>query len=105
MAIGRRPMTQPCDLTLRQAAGAVRAKSLSPVELLESTLVRLHATEPAIHAFVMVDSDRAHADARRAESDVVSGVEVGALHGIPLAVKDIFDLEGVPTRCGSRVRE
>src|SRR5215218_7446742 len=105
MANGRRSMTQPCDLTLRQAADANRAKSLSPVELLESTLDRLRASEPAIHAYVMVDAERAHADARRAESDVTSGVELGALHGIPLAAKDIFDLEGVPTRCGSCVRE
>src|SRR5215213_6814222 len=95
----------PCDLTLLQATEAIRTRTLSPVELLQSTLDRLQRTEPALHAYVMVDADRAMAAAKDAGAEVGSARTLGPLHGASIAVKDIFDLAGVPTRCGSRVRE
>lgn len=98
-------MTSPCDLTLLQAAARIEARTLSPVELIESVLARIERTEPALHAYVVVDSDRAVAAARQAETEIIGGIYRGPLHGIPIAVKDIFDLAGHPTRCNSRVRE
>lgn len=98
-------MSAPCDLTLLQAAAKIERRELSPVELLESTLARLRQTEPQLHAYVVVDGDRALASARAAEAEIAAGRYLGPLHGIPIAVKDIFDLEGLPTRCNSRVRE
>jgi aspartyl-tRNA(Asn)/glutamyl-tRNA(Gln) amidotransferase subunit A len=98
-------MTEPCDLTLREAADRLRARTLSSVELTRSVLGRLEQAEPHIHAYVEVLAEQALADATAADRALAAGQDRGAPHGIPLGVKDIFDLEGVPTRCGSRVRE
>ncbi len=98
-------MTEPCDLTLTEAALQLESARLSPVELIESALARLEQTESQLHAFVHVDAEGARAAARIAEAEIARGDYRGPLHGIPIAVKDIFDLQGVPTRCNSRVRE
>ncbi len=98
-------MSDPCDLSIRQAGALLRDGSLSAVELTKSTLRRIEQTEPALHAYVAVLSEQALASARQADADLRAGTDRGPLHGIPIAVKDIFDVRGVPTRCGSRVRE
>jgi aspartyl-tRNA(Asn)/glutamyl-tRNA(Gln) amidotransferase subunit A len=93
------------ELTARQAGQLFRLGALSPVELTTALLERAAQTEPRIHAYVEVLADDALAAARQAESELRSGHDRGPLHGIPLGVKDIFDMRGHPTRCGSRVRE
>jgi aspartyl-tRNA(Asn)/glutamyl-tRNA(Gln) amidotransferase subunit A len=98
-------MTNACDLTLLQAAERIKARTLSPVELTESVLRRIALTEPALHAYVLVDGDRARAAALAAEAEISGGSYRGPLHGIPIAVKDIFDLADHRTRCNSRVRD
>jgi len=92
------------DPTLRQAATAFRAGDFSPVELLESVLRRIATTEPAIHAYVAVFAEEARDAARNAERLFDQAIDHGPLQGIPVGIKDIFDLAGVPTRCGSEVR-
>ncbi|MGH2560132.1 MAG: amidase [Thermomicrobiales bacterium] len=96
--------TQPWGLSLREAGDALRSGDVSPVELTESVLRRIEATEPAIHAYVAVMADGALKAARRVEDEIRSGNWRGPLHGIPLGIKDIYDVAGVPTRCGSRAR-
>lgn len=98
-------MSQPCDLTLLQAAAKIERRELSPVELLQSTLDRAARTESQLHAYVVLDVDRAMAAARQAEREIANRAYRGPLHGVPIGVKDIFDLDGVPTRCNSRVLE
>ena len=98
-------MSEPCDLTLTVAAARIAAGELSPVELTESVLRRLERTEPQIHAYVVVDAEGALASAKNAEAEIAAGEYRGPLHGIPMGVKDIFDLQGIPTRCNSLVRE
>ncbi|MGH2533502.1 MAG: amidase [Thermomicrobiales bacterium] len=98
------PVTQPWGMTLREAGDALRSGDLSAVELTESVLGRIEATEPAIHAYVAVLADEALAAARHAEQEMRTGNWRGPLHGIPFGIKDIYDVVGVPTRCGSRVR-
>ena len=93
------------DLTIREAGTQLRAGSCSVVELTEAVLARAAATEPAIHAFVQVLGDQAMAAARAADADLRAGRDRGPLHGIPIAIKDLFDVAGTPTRCGSRVRD
>jgi aspartyl-tRNA(Asn)/glutamyl-tRNA(Gln) amidotransferase subunit A len=86
----------PWALSISAAAERIAAGELAPSELVASVLERLDATEPRVRAFVLVDAERAIREAR--SQDEQSG---GPLRGIPIAVKDIFDVAGLPTRCGS----
>jgi aspartyl-tRNA(Asn)/glutamyl-tRNA(Gln) amidotransferase subunit A len=97
--------THPWQLTIIDAASLLRARSLSAVELVESTLQRLDETEPAISAWVEVMRADALSDASRLDAELALGQTRGPLHGIPVAIKDIYDVAGVPTRCGSRAKE
>lgn len=92
------------NLTLAQASAAVAAKELSPVELLNAALERIAAREPEINAFVSVWEESARGQALEAERDIARGIHRGPLHGIPVALKDLFDVAGQPTSASSRVR-
>ena len=94
-------VTDLSQLTLVEAAAAIRHKDVSPVELCEHYLATIEATEPVINAYVTVDADRARADAASAEAAVVRGDALGPLHGVPLGVKDMFDTAGWRTTYGS----
>lgn len=93
------------DLTVRSAAELLRTGALSAVELTEAALARIEQTEPRLRAYVEVTADAARAAAREADRERRDGHDRGPLHGIPVAVKDIFDVAGLPTRCGSRSRD
>ena len=82
----------------------MRFGELSPVDIVESSLRRIEALEPKLHAWVEVLGDRALAAAQQAEDEIQRGEDRGPLHGIPVAVKDIIDVAGVQTKCGSQVR-
>jgi aspartyl-tRNA(Asn)/glutamyl-tRNA(Gln) amidotransferase subunit A len=86
----------PWRLDLVEAARLIAAGELAPSELVASTLERLEAVEPLIHAFVSVDGEGALRQAREQDERPAA-----PLRGIPFAVKDIFDLAGLPTGCGS----
>ncbi|GGP63162.1 amidase [Saccharothrix coeruleofusca] len=90
---------RPYELSLAEAAQEVRARRLSPVELVDSVLERIDRVEPHLHAYVEVTAERARHDARRAE-----GAVDGPLRGIPMALKDLIDVAGVATTASSRVR-
>ncbi len=75
-------------------ARQIAAGQLSPVELTEACLARIAAHEPALHAFVEVYADEARLAARGAEAAIRAGHAVGPLHGIPIALKDLIELEG-----------
>ena len=94
---------RPFELSLTDAATEIAAGRLSPVELTDSVLARVEATEPALGAFACVTADRARADAARAEAEIAAGRLRGPLHGIPLGVKDLFDTAGVPSTASSAV--
>src|SRR5439155_9931995 len=85
-------------LDLVEAAGLIAAGKLKPSELVASALARLEAVEPFVRAFVSVDAERALREAR--DQDDRPG---GPLRGIPVAIKDIFDVAGTPTCCGSAI--
>ncbi len=82
---------------------AIRQGALSPVELVDCCLARIERLDPQVHAFLTVTAERARADARRAEEEISHGIHRGPLHGIPLALKDLIDVAGVPTTAGSRI--
>ncbi|MFJ3080346.1 amidase [Streptomyces halstedii] len=95
---------QPFEMSLTEAARAVRAKELSPVELTESVLDRIGAVEERLQAYVTVASAAARRTAALAEREIAAGRSRGPLHGIPMALKDLIDAQGMPTTASSRVR-
>jgi aspartyl-tRNA(Asn)/glutamyl-tRNA(Gln) amidotransferase subunit A len=93
------------DLTIREAGALLRSGALSAEELTEGILARIAATEPVVHAYVQVFGDEALAAARAVDVELRAGRDRGPLHGIPIAIKDFFDVAGTVTGCGSRVRD
>jgi Asp-tRNA(Asn)/Glu-tRNA(Gln) amidotransferase A subunit family amidase len=96
-------MTEPCDLSAVEARRLIGRKKLSPVELLESCLGRIAATNGAVNAIVAMDEGAAREAAKRAEAQVMSGGDLGLLHGLPIAVKDLQDVAGLRTTYGSLI--
>lgn len=84
-------------------AQQIRERTLSPVALTEHFLARIEALDGRLGAFRMVTRERALAEAEAAEAVLRSGRTVGPLHGIPYALKDLFDVRGVPTTAGSNL--
>jgi Asp-tRNA(Asn)/Glu-tRNA(Gln) amidotransferase A subunit family amidase len=76
-------------------------KQLSPVELLDACIARIEAVDPAVNAIAARDFERARTTAHAAEQDVVSGKPLGALHGLPLGVKDLQETGGLLTTYGN----
>lgn len=86
--------------TISELAQGLRQGAFSPVELTEHYLARIAALDPTLQAFRLVTRERALAQARAAELALQSGQDVGPLHGIPYAAKDLFDVKGLPTTAG-----
>jgi amidase len=82
-------------------AQRIRSRELSPVELMVSTIARIERRNPSLNAFVYLDFDQAMDRARAAEAAVTSGGTLGPLHGVPAAMKDLFDFKpGWPSTFG-----
>jgi aspartyl-tRNA(Asn)/glutamyl-tRNA(Gln) amidotransferase subunit A len=94
-------MTAPVP-SLADASRAIAAGTLSPVDLTEQALARIAALDPSLNAFIDVTAPRARAAAAAAEAEIKSGRRRGPLHGIPYALKDIYDAAGLRTTCHSR---
>ena len=97
--------TSVLDLGIRAAGNGFRRRSWSPVEVVQAALERIEASEPELHAWVLVDGEQALRAAAQAEHELMNGTDRGTLHGIPIGIKDIFDVAGWPTRCGSAARD
>ena len=91
-------------LTLTEAAGLIRARELSPVELTSSMLERIAALDGELHAYVTVTDDQAMARATEAASEIAAGRLRGPLHGVPIGIKDLCNTTGVATAAGTAVR-
>src|SRR5205823_4240235 len=96
-------MTEPCDLTAVEARRLIGRKALSPVELLESCLGRVAAVNPAVNAMVALDEAAARSAAQQAEAAVMAGGPLGALHGLPVGIKDLEETQGLRTTYGSPI--
>ena len=90
-------------LTIREAAGLLKSGQLSPVELTQAFLDRIEATDDRLHSYIIVLKEQALDDARLAEAEIRRGDYKGPLHGIPFALKDLYDTAGVTTTAGSKV--
>jgi Asp-tRNA(Asn)/Glu-tRNA(Gln) amidotransferase A subunit family amidase len=83
----------------------IRARKLSPVELTQSVLERAERLQPTLHAFLTLDGDHALQTAREAEVSLTRGDDLGALHGLPVSVKDLEQTAGLRTTYGSKFFE
>ncbi|HXE26668.1 MAG TPA: amidase, partial [Roseiarcus sp.] len=80
-------------MSAAEIAERVRRRSLSPVEIVESSIARIERRNPSLNAFVFKGFDDARREARAAEAAVMSGAATGPLHGVPTAIKDLFDFK------------
>ena len=96
-------MTEPCDLSAVDARALIGRKALSPVELLESCIGRIHAIDPAVNAMPARNEAAARATARVAQRAVTDGDRLPVLHGLPLGVKDLTAAGGLPFTRGSPI--
>jgi aspartyl-tRNA(Asn)/glutamyl-tRNA(Gln) amidotransferase subunit A len=88
---------------LAEAARAIRAKELSPIDLVEALLARIDTVDARVQAWALVDREGARAVARQAADEAARGVLRGPLHGVPFGAKDIFYSAGLRTEGGSKV--
>ena len=95
--------TELCYLTIREAGQLLKRRELSPVELTRAFLDRIEALDSKLQAFITVLPQRAMAAARTAEAEMLRSDYRGPLHGIPIALKDLYDTKGIRTTASSRV--
>ena len=90
-------------MTVTAAAHAIAHKELSPVELMKAHLARIEKLDPTLNAFIRLDAENALKAAHAAEVEAMAGRLRGPLHGIPVGIKDIIDVAGLPTTCHSKI--
>ena len=96
-------MSDLCDKTAVELRRLIGRKDVSPVELLDSCIARIEATDSALNAVVTRSFDRAREEALNAEKAVLNGEELGLLHGLPVGIKDLEATDGIRTTLGSQL--
>jgi amidase len=86
---------------LVEVAALIRTGELSPVEIAHQMLDRIASVNPSLHAYLAVADESAIAEAKQAEAEIRSGRYRGPLHGVPIAIKDLFHTRGAPSTFGS----
>ncbi len=89
--------------TVTELGAAYRGGSLTPQDVVEAALEQAAQLEPKLNAFACLMAVEVRADAERRTEELRSGKDLGPLHGIPIAIKDLIDVQGVPTGYGSKV--
>jgi aspartyl-tRNA(Asn)/glutamyl-tRNA(Gln) amidotransferase subunit A len=95
--------TDLCFLHVTDLAPLLRQRKVSPVEIVEALLGRIASLNDTLRAYLYVNREQALAAARAAETEIAAGGYRGALHGIPVAYKDIYDVQGLPTTAASKI--
>ncbi|MCX5515790.1 amidase [Kaistia algarum] len=93
--------TKLCFLPASELAARIKRRDLSPVEVVEAYLARIETRNPIVNAYTLVLADQARDAAREAEKAVMAGGPLGPLHGVPVGIKDLDDVAGIPTSMGS----
>src|SRR5580700_5306451 len=92
-------------MTIREASEALRSRRYSSGELTSAAVARVERSNPALNAFITITAEQAMRQARQADAELAAGRDRGPLHGIPIALKDLFLTRGVRTTAGSTVYE
>jgi aspartyl-tRNA(Asn)/glutamyl-tRNA(Gln) amidotransferase subunit A len=95
------PPDELCYWTITELAAKIQAKEISPVEIIQAQLDRIERLDSTLNAYLTVLSESAMREARTAEEEITRGHYRGPLHGVPIAVKDLFETQGVKTTAGS----
>ena len=91
--------------SIEEFARQLRQRQISALEMTDECLRRIEADNPRLNAFILVMADEARSQARHADAELAAGRDRGALHGVPISIKDIFDIQGTATTAASRVRD
>ncbi len=92
-----------CSMSAVEMAEAIKARKLSPVEIMEAVLTRIERLNPKVNAYCTLVGDSAREQAREAETMVMKGEKLGPLHGVPVSIKDLIFTKGIRTTGGSRI--
>src|SRR6266536_4518033 len=92
-------------MTIEEFGRRFRAREVTSEQVTEECLQAIESGNPALNAFILVTADEARRQAREADREIASGHDRGSLHGVPLSVKDLYDMRGLATTAASRVRE
>jgi len=92
-----------CDDPIHRLATSIETGAVSVEEVVDTTLDRIAKLDPALRAYTTILGDSARVDAGRADREIADGRYRGPLHGVPVSIKDLIDLAGVPTTAASRV--
>ena len=87
--------------SITELARALHSGETSATDLVGRAMRRIHELNPTVNAFALIDEEGAYDSARIVDEERAAGIDRGPLHGIPVAVKDLIDMEGLPTTCGS----
>jgi len=90
--------------SIEEFATGLRQRKISALEMTDECLKRISADDARLNAFILVMADEARAQAREADAELAAGRDRGALHGVPISIKDLFDIRGTATTAASRVR-
>jgi aspartyl-tRNA(Asn)/glutamyl-tRNA(Gln) amidotransferase subunit A len=91
-------------MTITELGRALRAGTITSEQATERCLANIEARSRGLNAFILVMADEALARARRADRELADGHDLGPLHGVPISIKDLMDVQGTPTTAASRVR-
>src|SRR5262245_23053641 len=95
--------TDLCFLHVTDLAALLRARKISPVDIVQALLARIDTWNGSLLAYLHISAEQALAAAHAAEIDIGTGGSRSPLHGIPVAYKDIYDVQGLPTTAASKV--
>ena len=93
------------QLSLTEASQLITKRELSPIELTEACIARSEALDPTLNAYITPTFETAREEAKAATEEIAAGRLRGALHGIPFALKDLYETSGVLTTAGARLRQ
>ena len=92
------------DISIAEAGRQLRAGTTTSEALTRAALAQIALADPVLNAFITITEARALADAKRADAEIKAGQDRGPMHGVPYALKDIYDTAGIRTTCHSKLR-
>ena len=96
-------MHQVKTSTIKALSHLIRKREISPVDIVKELLDWSNQLDPILNIWTSIDSERVLSQARHHESEISSGIYRGFMHGIPIGIKDIYDVQGMITSCGSPI--